>query len=145
VLVDPTGWASLLKEVPYIAIILALGIALIFIYRSREKDREAKEVLQAEYRENLVTATSALHELTAEYLKQSFADSAQWQDLYKTLEAANKRVELGIDSIMDEFGNHEGRIREFVKDHVSTISKETIDRIDRIHEAVERSLRNHQH
>jgi len=118
---------------------------LIFIYRSREKDREAREALQAEYRENLVTATSALHELTAEYLKQSFADSAEWQDLYKTLEAADKRIESKLVSIHDEFGNHEGRVREFVKDHVSTISKETLDRIDRACETVERAVRNHQH
>jgi hypothetical protein len=140
-------WVEILKEVPYIAMILALGVATVLLYKSREKDRLDREKLQAEYRENLVQATSALNDLASEQLKQAFADSAAWQDRVKGLEdtfkahmqddlAADGRIEAKLASVLEEFERHEGRMREFVKDHVGQVA-------DRSMEQFERAMRAH--
>lgn len=76
---EVSTWASLLEKSPFIAIIIALGIIVVYLFRSRDK-------LQAKYTSDLVQAAQALQELTAEYLKQSFSDSASWQDRFKGLE-----------------------------------------------------------
>jgi len=74
-------WAGLLRDSPFIAMIIALGITVVYLFRSKDR-------LQTKYTQDLVQATSALQELTSEYLKQAFADSAAWQDRYKALEDA---------------------------------------------------------
>ena len=146
-------WIEILKEVPYRAMVLALGLATSLLYRSREKDRKKQEQFQAEYREDLVQATSALHELTAEYLKQAFADSVAWQDRFQGLEgalkahmqdalAADGRTEAKVASVLEEFEKHEGRMREFVKDHVGQITERLLERIDRGVDATERLVKN---
>ena len=66
-------WSSLLEKSPFIAVIIALGITCVFLFRSREK-------LQVKYTDDLVAATKALSDLTSEFLKQSFSDSATWQE-----------------------------------------------------------------
>jgi len=63
-----------------VAIVLALATTVVYLFRSRER-------LQHKYAEDMVKATSALQELTAEYLKQAFTDSAAWQDRFKSLES----------------------------------------------------------
>jgi hypothetical protein len=140
-------WLEILKNAPYIAMILGLGLTTILLYKSREKDRKEQKELQAEYRENLVQATSALNELASEHLKQAFADSAAWQDRLKSIEdafkqhmqddlAADGRIETKLNSVHEEFSRHEGRMREFVKDHVGQVA-------DRSMEQFERAMRTH--
>jgi uncharacterized membrane-anchored protein YhcB (DUF1043 family) len=124
---DVSTWADLLKDSPYIALILGLAIVSAYLFRSRDK-------LQAKYTEDLVKAAQALQELTAEYLKQSFSDSASWQDRFKGIEtqltqhvaemsAFNKRTEdkiedlrVAIKELADTFRSSlresEGRMRD---------------------------------
>jgi predicted negative regulator of RcsB-dependent stress response len=81
---EVSTWASLLDKSPLIAVILALGIVVIYLWRTREKDRkvasEKYEALQAKYTEDLIKATEAMNGLATENLKQSFSDSAAWRD-----------------------------------------------------------------
>jgi hypothetical protein len=111
-------WAELLKDSPYVAIILGLGFAVVYLYRR-------KEAVQAKYTEDLVKATGALQDLTAEYLKQSFADSANWQDRYKSFEdtfkqhasedaVADQRLDSRIAGLQTSLEKHEVRIKEHI-------------------------------
>ena len=59
--------------------LIAMAITVVYLFRSRDQ-------LQAKYTADLIQATSALQELTAEYLKQAFADSAAWQDRFQSLD-----------------------------------------------------------
>jgi len=91
---------------------------VIYLFRSKEK-------LQTKYTDDLVKATGALRDLTAEYLKQSFTDSAGWQDRYKGFEdtfkkhtsddaAADMRIEGKLSTITTELDKHETRMKEHV-------------------------------
>ena len=118
-------WASLLEKSPFIAVIIALGIAAVYLFKSRDK-------LQAKYTEDLVQATSSLQELTAEYLKQSFNNQAAWQDRVQTQEFllqqqalllqqqidATKALESRLASINAEIEKHESRMKEFLRERL---------------------------
>jgi len=116
-------WAELLKNAPYIAIIIALGIVAVYLFRRKEK-------LQTKYTEDLIKATSALQELTAEYLKQAFTNSAAWQDRVKSLESlyqqqtelfkllrdneaeGSKHIEKRLEALQQEIKESETRIKD---------------------------------
>jgi uncharacterized membrane-anchored protein YhcB (DUF1043 family) len=118
-------WAELLKDSPYIAMIIALAAVVVYLFRGKERQ-------QTKYTEDLVKATGALQDLTAEYLKQSFADSAGWQDRYKGFEdtfkqhssedaAADARIEAKIAEVHTAIDKHETRVKEHVDRAVERI------------------------
>lgn len=124
-------WAELLRDSPYIAIILALAITVIYLFRSRDK-------LQAKYADDLVKATGALNELTAEYLKQAFADSAAWQDRVGSLETTfrkhsdtDRRIEDKLADIQAELIGHETRVKEYVDRAIDRALDKTEKAFDR--------------
>jgi len=140
-------WADLLSQTPLIAIILALGITVIHLFRSKErlqaKYTEDLDRLQAKYAEDLVKATGALHELTAEYLKQAFANSAAWQERIQALDttfkkhvedaqAADRRFEEKLDGIREEVVAHEVRVREYVTAYVDRAVEKTERNLERL-------------
>ena len=98
-------WAELLEKSPFIAIIIALGIATIYLFRSREKDRtehtNAMQSLQTKYMEDLVSATKSLQDLTSESLKQAFADSSGWQERLRSMEQTIKDSAVSIKAHVD--------------------------------------------
>lgn len=118
-------WAKLLAEAPYIAIILALAAVVVFLFKSRDKLQSKITELQAKHTDDLVRATSALQDLTAEYLKQSFADSAGWQDRYKSFEATfkqhsedDKSADARIEAKLSEL---DGRVKDYIERAVKDV------------------------
>jgi uncharacterized protein HemX len=65
-------WADLLTTAPLVAIIIALGITVVYLFKSRERLQTQILTLQQQHTTDMVSATGALQELTAEYLEQSF-------------------------------------------------------------------------
>lgn len=109
------GWVRLLEDSPYVAIIIALASVVIYLFRSRDK-------LQTKYTNDLVQAISTLQSLTAEYLKQSFTDSANWQERYSAFEGTfKKHVDddlVATDRILTELEKTEARLKEHF-DHLT--------------------------
>lgn len=119
-------WAELLKDSPYIAMIIALVSVVVYLFRAKERQ-------QVKYTEDLVQATMALQDLTAEYLKRSFDDSVGWQDRYKGFEdtfkqhtaddaAAAKSIESKLDGLLIALDKHEDRVKEHVDRAVERIT-----------------------
>lgn len=122
-------WVKVLAQTPYIAMILALVSVVVYLFRLYKKTRDDSAAkiadLQLKHTNDLVKATGALQDLTAEYLKQSFADSANWQDRYKSFEDLfKKHVEDDIAStsrVEKLVEDTEYRIKEYVDHAVKDI------------------------
>lgn len=76
-------WAKLLGSSPYIAMIIALGVVVIYLYKARETAQAKYEQLQTKFTNDMVAATAAVNALSTEYLKRIFADSGAWQDRFR--------------------------------------------------------------
>lgn len=100
-----SDWADLLTTAPLVAIILALAITVVYLFKSRER-------LQQEYRESLVEATQALQGLTAEYLEQSYSATSVWQDRLKGVE---DRLASCDTKLSDHSQDSKERIEQAIK------------------------------
>ncbi len=119
---EPSSWAGLLEKSLSIAIILALGIVVVVLWRSREKlQRESVaeyKALQAKYTADLIKATEAMNSLATENLKQSFSDSAAWRDSVREFGDALRDHRRAIEAVQGQISASEAQIKQHVTDTV---------------------------
>jgi uncharacterized protein HemX len=95
-------WANLLTATPLVAIIIGLVIALVYVYKSRERLQEQIVENEKQHTTDLVAATGAMQELTAEYLEQSFARAQDTAMVLKGVEDQQKAVVSQIGSCVSK-------------------------------------------
>lgn len=124
-------WASLLEKSPFIAIILALGVTCLHLFRSREKaqkeDQVKYEALQEKYTADLIKATEAMNSLATENLKQSFSDSAAWRDNVRefgdTLRSHYATLKRAIEENQGQTTASELEIKKHISDAVDRLKR----------------------
>ncbi len=79
------GWAALLSQSPYIAMVIALGIVCVHLYRAKDALQKEKDVMQAQHTADLVAATQGLQALTADSLEKAFAAQSDWVEALRKL------------------------------------------------------------
>ena len=79
------GWAALLSQSPYIAMVIALGVVCIHLYRAKEALQKEKDLMQAQHTADLVAATQGLQALTADSLERAFAIQSAWTEALRKL------------------------------------------------------------
>lgn len=121
-------WADLLTTAPLVAMIIALGITVMYLFKSRERLQTQILALQRQHTTDMVSATSALQELTAEYLEQSFTTAQSTVEHLRGMEEAQRASVLQLGTcvtkleILDKAG--EERVARAVKDAVTAITLE---------------------
>jgi negative regulator of sigma E activity len=78
-------WASLLAQSPLIAMVIALGIVTVHLYRAKDALQKEKDAMQAQHTADLVAATQGLQNLTATTLEKAFTTQTQWADALRNL------------------------------------------------------------
>lgn len=120
----PTTWIDALSTAPLAAALVALGIVVIYLFRSREK-------LQSKYTEDLVKASQSLQTLTAEYLKQAFSDSASWQGKFSAVDNRLGQIDLGLEKVAETLANQMERLDRRMVEHCDRLEKSLKEHLDR--------------
>ena len=121
----PTTWIDALSTAPLAAMVVALGIVVLYLFRSREK-------LQVKYTEDLVKASQSLQALTVEYLKQAFSDSAAWQNKFVAVDGRLGQIDLKLEQQTESIEDLTERLDRRMAEHCDRLEKTIKDHFDRV-------------